>query len=121
MLEAITTAVRSDEFVLQCVGIEADASPEEHIEILERNPPHVRAKKPGKRLERRHRRAAPVDAREIGIEIDRREHLSLSAGSKVAASAPSRTLAAQRRDNSTRCEKQVERVHDRSTDDICPG
>ena len=70
MLETVATAVCGHEFGVDIIGIDSNATPEQHIEVLERDMGHVRTQDPGERGECRLARTVPDNPREITIEIE---------------------------------------------------
>src|SRR5262245_338165 len=71
VLEAIAAAAIDDDLADDAVEVDADAAPEQHIYVLERDSCDVRARHTGQRLQGGLTRTRPADARQVGVEIER--------------------------------------------------
>src|SRR6185312_1521268 len=70
LLEAVAAAALVHELRLQALDVEPDRTAEQHVYVLERDVAHVRVEDAGERVVGRARAPAPLDALEIGIEIE---------------------------------------------------
>ena len=71
VLEAIAAPSRTDELVLQTFDVQANRPAQQNIKILERDGAHVRLQQPAQGVQILPNRAAPLDASQVGVEVER--------------------------------------------------
>ena len=94
VLEAIPAATRTDDLLLNGRNVEPDFPAQQHVQILERNPPRMRAQQRGQRGQRRRNVAREADSTQVSADVD---------GSVVDHPSSLRRHARYR--SSTRCAK----------------
>ena len=69
VLETISTAAGTDDFVLKTVKVETHRSAEQYVKVLKRDMRRMGLYQPRQRLKRRVAATGPMNALEIGVQV----------------------------------------------------